>query len=105
MKWRPSEEWARQFMKSQLRLSFKKVTTKYTDAADEEVMERIHNTNIEKIALLLAEGLDQTFITASDEFACFYFPQPDRVWAPQGEKNTTKIGLKVNGAFKLFAQL
>ena len=88
--WNPSERWAYWFVGAHLGLVPRRITSR--DAASPEQIEqqaRLHELNVEFIAIALQEGLHPKFIMGSDEFGMFLFPSGNVIWAKQGAKHVT----------------
>lgn len=84
--WEPSDSWCLSFLKNHLGLTRRRVTGSMIPPSQRDVQERLHNSNIRRIAFLLAEGLDPKYIIGADEFGCHYFPQSKYKWEELGSK-------------------
>ena len=86
-------------MREQLGLVPRALTGTVATPEQREVQERIHECNLNKIALLKSRGMPEKYITASDEFGCYYFPLGKIKWARKGSKTVTNEGAKVYSCY------
>jgi hypothetical protein len=86
--WIPSPRWCYWFMHEHLGLVPRRIGSH--DAASPEQVElqaRLHQLNVEYVAIALSEGLPPKYIIGSDEFGMFLFPTGDYKWEKKGAKH------------------
>lgn len=85
--WCPSAVWCYWFMHKHLGLVPRRITSKSTATPEQvEKQKRLHEINIDIIAIARAEGLRDEFIYGSDEFGMHLFPQNNVKWEKKGAK-------------------
>ena len=65
--WTPSHEWGLWFMKHQMNFSLRRVTTEHVTAEATERQRELHAINLDKLAVLLSEGVPLHAIFGVDE--------------------------------------
>lgn len=95
----PSIQWARWFLKEQMGFSKRRVTShKYSDE-DCELQDYLHKCNLDHLAIMITEGLEEEFIFCCDEVGVHMQPEEVERWVPTG---ATSVPSKLNGDKRQF---
>lgn len=73
--WLPSEDWCYRFMKVDMGLVMRRITSAAVTPVDAARQDELHDINLQRIALALANGLEPKYLLAADEFGSHLFPQ------------------------------
>ena len=88
--WNVSLEWAYWFMRKELGLVVRRIGSHDTASPEQvEQQQRLHELNVEYVAIALTEGLPAKYVLMSDEFGMFLFPTGDYKWEKKGVKHVS----------------
>lgn len=83
--WVPSDEWCYWFMHAHLNLVPRRITSHDTASPEQVALQqRLHDVNVETIAIARHEGLPDWAILGSDEFGMHIFPYDKVKWERKG---------------------
>ena len=82
----PSDRWCYWFMRQKMGLSMRKQCTSPLSPEARIKQDQLHQITLQRIALLLDEGLKPKYVIGSDEFGMLLFPQGQYRWAKIGSK-------------------
>jgi hypothetical protein len=82
--WHPSPSWTYKFMRDELGCAFRRGTTSRPDLEKIEETDALHMRNLQRIAILRADGFEDWQFMTNDQFGCHLFPQHRGVWAKKG---------------------
>lgn len=85
--WVPSDEWCYTFLHREMNLTPRTPTSAPTPAVQAAKQDELHGYNLEKLALLVSQGLPLKFIIQSDEFGQFLLPHARHTWEQKGSKH------------------
>ena len=71
----PSDTWCYWFMRQKMGLSLRKQCTSPLSPEARIKQDQLHEITMQRIALLLDEGLKSKYVIGSDEFGMLLFPQ------------------------------
>ena len=88
--WEPSPSWCYWFMHTRMGLVVRHITSHDAASPDEvEQQQRLHQLNVEYVAIALDEKLPRKFIMGSDEFGMYFFPSGNWKWEKKGAKQVS----------------
>jgi hypothetical protein len=82
----PSDTWCYWFMRQKMGLSLRKQCTSPLSPEARIKQDQLHGITMQRIALLLDEGLKSKYVIGSDEFGMLLFPQGQYRWEKTGSK-------------------
>ena len=86
--WIPSPRWCYWFMHEHLGLVPRRIGSHEAASPEQvELQARLHQLNVEYVAIALSEGLPRKYIIGSDEFGMFLFPTGDYKWEKKGARH------------------
>lgn len=87
--WEPSLQWCYWFMRHHLNLARRRITSHCAASpAQVELQRRLHELNVDKIAIARVEGLHDCFLLCSDEFGQKLGPCSSYKWVRRDDKET-----------------
>ena len=87
--WVPSLEWCYWFLDKKLGLVKRRVTGSKASPEQQEIQQRLHLLNLQRLAILLHDGLNPKYIIGADEFGCHFFPHGNWKWEKKGAQHVT----------------
>ena len=87
--WIPSLEWCYWFLDKKLGLVKRRVTGSKASPEQQEIQQRLHLLNLQRLAILLHDGLNPKYIIGADEFGCHFFPHGNWKWEKKGAQHVT----------------
>ena len=82
--WFPSPAWVYNFMREELGCSFRRGTTSRPNHETIAETDALHLRNLQRIAILRADGWEDWQFMTNDQFGAHLFPQHRGVWAQKG---------------------
>ena len=87
----PSDRWCYWFMRQKMGLSLRKQCTTPLTPEAKAKQDQLHEITLQRLALLLDEGLKSKYVIGSDEFGMLFFPQGQYRWVKAGSKEVKPV--------------